>query len=73
MNYADMTEAQRLEWGRSERDARKADLTARTREGLIAAQGNAEVRRKAIQATRAQATAMVIEATRESRCAKGQQ
>ena len=67
MNYADMTEAQRKEWGRIELDARKADLTVRTRGGLKAAQDNAKARRKAIQATRAQATAMVLDATRESR------
>lgn len=65
--YRDMTDADMLAWGAAESEARKADLAVRGAEGLRAAQANAETRRKAIGATRGQASDMVIRANREAR------
>jgi hypothetical protein len=69
VQYRDMTEAQSLEWGRSESRARQADLQVRSAEGLKQAQENAEARRKLIGATRGQAADLVIRANRDARSA----
>lgn len=68
--YRDMTDEQRLAWGRAELAARKAELTLRTAGGLIAAQRNAKARRNAIGASASAASAMVADATREIRRAE---
>lgn len=65
--YRDMTDAELLAWGAAESEARKADLTVRSAEGLRVAQANAETRRKAIGASRNQAADAVIRANREAR------
>ncbi len=65
--YRDMTDADMLAWGAAESDARKADLSVRSAEGLRVAQANAERRRKAINASVSQAANMVIRANREAR------
>lgn len=65
--YRDMTDAQRLEWGRAESLARQADLKVGGAEGLRRAQKNAEVRRKMIGATVGQAADAVIRANRAAR------
>jgi uncharacterized protein (DUF952 family) len=62
-----MTREEELSWGEAERLARIADLSVRTREGLIVAQTNAETRRKAAGLSRGQAAALVIEANRNLR------
>lgn len=68
MNYREMTEAQMLEWGTSERATRMAELDCcRSAEALKAAQEGCERRRKIIGATRGQAADMVILAGREIR------
>lgn len=66
-----MTREEELAWGRTEAAARIADLSVRTAEGLRTAQDNAERRRKAAGLSRSRATALVIEANRESRRATG--
>lgn len=71
MNYRDMTEAQQLAWGSQEAAARIADLSVKSAEGLRVAQANAETRRKAIGATKGQASDMVIRAQRAARYAQG--
>ena len=65
--YRDMTDAEMLAWGAAESTARKADLEARSAEGLRVAQANAATRRKAIGATIGQAADMVIRANRQAR------
>ena len=68
MNYRDMTEAQMLDWGRIEGDARIADLEGvQSAEALKAAQDAAAARRKLIGASRGQATDMVIRANSAAR------
>jgi len=65
--YRDMTPEQITQWGRAEADARIADLSVRSPDGLIAAQRNASARRRAIGATIGQAASAVSDATREKR------
>lgn len=65
--YRDMTAEQALEWGEAERAARMADLQVRTADGLRQAQANAESRRKAIGATRSQASVLVNDAAVKAR------
>lgn len=66
--YRDMSDEEMLAWGAAESAARKADLAAsRTPAGLLAAQENANQRRKLIGATMGQAADMVIRANREAR------
>jgi hypothetical protein len=62
-NYRDMTPEQMLAWGAAEHQARMADLTDRTAEGLNRAQANCEVRRKAIGASLSAAASMVRDAS----------
>lgn len=66
--YRDMTEAQMLAWGAEESKARIADLAGvKSAEVLAAAQASAVARRRAIGASRSQATNMVIWANRDGR------
>jgi hypothetical protein len=67
VQYRDMNEAQQIAWGVAESAARIADLSVRTQAGLIAAQANAEARRKAIGASKNAAADMVIRANRALR------
>jgi hypothetical protein len=70
-NYRDMTAAQMLAWGTAESEARQADLSGvKSQASLLAAQSNAEVRRKAIGASRSAAASMVIDANRAKRRAQ---
>ncbi len=70
--YRDMTSEQMLAWGKAEAEARQADLSVRTVEGLKAAQENAEARRKLIGASRSAAASMVSDALRAKRVAEHQ-
>lgn len=66
-NYRDMTSEQMLAWGLAESQARMVDLAVRGSEGLIAAQVNAEARRKLIGASRSAAASMVSDAMKAER------
>lgn len=63
----DMTDDERIAWGRQEADCRKVDLTVRSAAGLAAAQANAEARRKSIGASRLWASSAVSDALRLAR------
>ena len=66
--YRDMTAEQMLAWGTAESEARQAELSGvKSQAILLAAQANAEVRRKAIGASRSAAASMVIDSNRVKR------
>ena len=65
--YREMTDAERVEWGEAERQARMRDLQDKSAAGLAKAQDNADTRRKEIGATMGQASTMVINASRLAR------
>ena len=66
-HVADMDSATALAWGEAERQQRMKDLAVRTPAGLRAAQDAAAERRKAIGASQARATELVIAAGRAAR------
>lgn len=68
-----MSHEEELAWGEREADARMRDLMVRSREGLIAAQDNAEARRKAAGLSRNRAAELVSYATRRRRQAAQQE
>lgn len=67
MKFGDMTDKQRLAWGKAEAALRNAEMQARLVEVRKAMQASAKARRKVIGATQRQATAMVTAALRAPR------